>query len=326
MMPFPSWRERLFISYQSYSRIDFFFIPHSQLHSVIDTTIGSVTWSDHVPIFLKYIFDPSHRNQITLKLNESPLQDQEVLEDVRREVTWFFQTNDILDCNPRVIWEAHKAVTWGVLIKHGARIKREREAKLTSILSEIHRLETIYKYTPSSEIERDLLVACRQVTDLLLYKAQKSIPIGRKQFYEFGNKCGGLLFRTLREQQSMTYVPVIMGSEGRKSTLPKQITQKFEELYSSLYNLQQDMPDQLTIDEYLISSGMPGLTNMTQKELDLPITLEELQKAVNSSKPSKSLGSDGFTVYYYKQLMAILGPYLVKMFNGLSDLTSIFYA
>lgn len=85
------------------------------------------------------------------------------------------------------------------------------------------------------------------------------------------------------------------------------------------------MPDQSTIDEYLISSGMPGLAKMMQKELDLLITLEELQKAVNSSKPSKAPGPDGLMVYYYKQLMAILGLYLVKMFNRLGDLTSIFH-
>lgn len=133
------------------------------------------------------------REDTLWKLNESLLQNQRVMEDVIREVSWVFETNDTQECAPGVIWEAHKAVIRGVLIKHGTRIKREREEKLTALLTAIHRLETIQKQTRFSDVERDLLKACRQVTDLLLYKAQKIIQIGRKHAYKSGNKCGKLL-------------------------------------------------------------------------------------------------------------------------------------
>lgn len=59
----PGERDYSFFSlvYKSYSCIDFFVIPPSQLHSAIDTTIGPITCSDHAPIFMKYnIFNSSH--------------------------------------------------------------------------------------------------------------------------------------------------------------------------------------------------------------------------------------------------------------------------
>lgn len=117
----------------------------------------------------------------------------------------------------------------------------------------------------------------------------------------------------------MTYVPLILGANGEKFTIPRQIAQKFGNFYSSLYNLQIVPPDQLAVDEYLASSGMPGLTITAQQELESPITLEELEAAGSSAKAGKAPGLDGFTACYYKLLLPTLGPYLVKMFNGLSD-------
>lgn len=50
--------ERDYIFYSSphnvYTRIDFFLIPHCQLHAVHDSSIGSRTWSDLAPISLTY--------------------------------------------------------------------------------------------------------------------------------------------------------------------------------------------------------------------------------------------------------------------------------
>lgn len=60
-----------------------------------------------------------------MEIEWSLLQDKEVLEDVIKKLDFYFTTNDTPDCDPGIIWEAHKAVIRGVLIKHGASIKQE---------------------------------------------------------------------------------------------------------------------------------------------------------------------------------------------------------
>lgn len=112
-----------------------------------------------------------------------------------------------------MIWKAHKAVIRGVLIKQGTRIKWEREAKLTTLLTDIHRLEVLHKYAPSLDVERDLLKTRRHVTDMLFYEAKKAIQMGSKQAYESGNKYGKTLARAL------TNVPLIVGEDGEKCIL-----------------------------------------------------------------------------------------------------------
>lgn len=69
--------------------------------------------------------------------------------DVVKEVGFHFQTNDTPDYNPGIVWEAHKAVIQGVLIKHGLRVKQEREEKLQSLVVDIHTLEPCHKHAPS---------------------------------------------------------------------------------------------------------------------------------------------------------------------------------
>lgn len=57
----PTERDFTFYSlpHKAYSRIDYFFIPYAQLHTVFPLTIGSITWSDHPPIFLSYALHDS---------------------------------------------------------------------------------------------------------------------------------------------------------------------------------------------------------------------------------------------------------------------------
>lgn len=78
-----------------YSPIDYFLILHSQLHAVWDSSIGSITWSDHAPVTLCYALTDALTSKTKMwRLNESLLQDREVLTDVTRELDFYFQTND----------------------------------------------------------------------------------------------------------------------------------------------------------------------------------------------------------------------------------------
>lgn len=65
---------------------------------------------------------------------------------------------------------------------------------------------------------------------------------------------------------------------------------------------------------------MPQISSELRKELEAPISLEELQSAIGATKPGKAPGPDSFTLQYYKQLLPTLSPYMVKLFNALGSL------
>lgn len=95
----------------------------------------------------------------------------------------------LLDCDPGIILEDHKAVIWGLLIKHGSRFKQDREDKLVSLLIEIHNLQFQHKHAPSQTLEWGLLTLCRQITDLMRYKAKSALKVCRKQYLDSAIKC-----------------------------------------------------------------------------------------------------------------------------------------
>lgn len=129
-----------------YSRIDYYFVPHSQLEAVQNVGIGNITWSDHAPITMHYCLSSSLITRSKFwRLNESLLQTLEVLTDVQTELTHYFRINDTGDCTPGIVWEAHKTVIRGILIKHGACIKKEKERLLLDSLPKIHDAESKHK-------------------------------------------------------------------------------------------------------------------------------------------------------------------------------------
>lgn len=86
--------------------------------------IGNITISDHTPITIELNLLP-HRPQFQWKLNDFLLADQEVKAEVERELTNYFDLNCTEDCDPAVIWEAHKTDIRGILIKVGTKKKKD---------------------------------------------------------------------------------------------------------------------------------------------------------------------------------------------------------
>lgn len=76
-----------------------------------------------------------------------------MLTDVTIELKHYFHTNDQSDCDPGILWEAHKMVIRGILIKHGAQIKNERKKQLTMLLNKIHTVESQHKHTLTSALK-----------------------------------------------------------------------------------------------------------------------------------------------------------------------------
>lgn len=71
------------------------------------------------------------------------------------------------------------------------------------------------------------------------------------------------------------------------------------------------------IDEFIREAGLPSLSDSDAKELERPITVEEIERALKASPSGKSPGPDGFTSYFYKKFKEPLIPKLCQIWNGL---------
>ena len=310
--------------HQVYSRIDMFLIPHYLISDVTEIIIGNITWSDHAPVSLCLsLSNLATQRKGCWRLNESLLQNPEVRDDVSKEMIAYFQINDIPESDPGMIWEAHKAVIRGILIKHGAILKKKREKQTKELLDEIQTLETQHKKIQTASVGRELGHLRRQLSEILRFKAKALIQRGKQIDYEIGDKCGRLLAGKIKEKNRSTYISQIKDKEGHLKQIPKDIAQTFGKYYATLYNLPHATSPQSRIAEYLTSTGMTRLPSPARYSLDTPITVKEVTEVLKSFKSGKSPGPDGFTISYYREFSELLSKQMTKVFNAVG-LTSTF--
>lgn len=203
-------------------------------------------------------------------MNESPLDDKEVLEALSQKFLSYFEINTQGDVSGQVVWEAHKAVMRGELIAYGSHIKTEKRKEIADLLDRIQDLETKHKssFEPADaqqlEITRVSLAQCldRRVKDKHRYFAH--------HFYEQGNKCGWVLVRQVKKQQDRFYaslysIPSVPSGEVEESRVEE-------------------------IRKYLKESTMPVLPSSVLEGVEGPLIVEELGRVVNVLPPGKVLG------------------------------------
>lgn len=113
-------REYTFYSraHNSYSRIDYLLLSNDLLDSVVDTTIHSITISDHAPVSLS--FYPSSKSKIKSKrwsFNNSLLKDDTFVELIQQKIKEFIELNITPDIPIQTVWEAFKATCRGWIIR-----------------------------------------------------------------------------------------------------------------------------------------------------------------------------------------------------------------
>ncbi len=85
----------------------------------------------------------------------------------------------------------------------------------------------------------------------------------------------------------------------------------FENLYSS-----EDRFSQELFDFFFDDLNLPTLSDDESKDLDVPVTLDELHTAVKLTNKGRSPGINGIPVDLYLELWSILGPILLDTINS----------
>lgn len=115
-------------------------------------------------------------------------------------------------------------------------------------------------------------------------------------------------------------------AQGTLTSKNENIAKQFEIFYSKLYNLKSGCPDPPPPDsrakhfrDFLSQYGLKTITHQQSKEMESPLTVEELETAIKQMKPCKSPGPDGFNLQYYKSFLDALSSKLLSTYNAFSN-------
>lgn len=104
---------------------------------------------------------------------------------MEEEIKAYCATNAALVSSPCLLQEAHKCVVRGVLIKLGAKVKKDRQREVDCLLEHIGALEKQHKHKLS--LARDVAIDLQNLRDslnsLLLAEAKTKLMYSRRLFY-----------------------------------------------------------------------------------------------------------------------------------------------
>lgn len=312
---YPKGRDFTFYSHRhsSYSRIDLFFTPKSEMHRIESIKILSITLSDHAP--LELLWDLGHRpTSKQWRLNASLLNEKDFITLIKTELKNYLDTNMSPEISPLTLWDCAKAYIRGCIISFASAKKKKRDAKQTDLEEKIKKLEQQHKREPKSSLLDDLKQARRDLNNLLTGKIEGNLRFINQKFYENGNRASRLLALRLKKQQSSNIVHKLMHNNSTYSK-PDEISQKFAGFYKALYSNTDTCTDDKELDQFLTNIKLPELSESMAKELDEPIRESEIQQIISTLKNNKSPGPDGYINEFYKTFKDLISPLLLKAYH-----------
>lgn len=261
------------------------------------------------------------------RMNTRLLQSPKYSPLICRELEPFFLTNNDSVSDTSILWASHKAFMRGIFIQLGARDRRRRRQRVDELLKDIQSTDTLNKQQPHPDHKSKLIKLRLELRLLLLEKFDIIQKRCKMHFYSSGNKAGKLLAQQIKGQRVKAHIPFIYHpTTNEKLRNPQDMADAFSAYYSTLYNIKNEpsltQPNHTAIQAFLDSIQLPHLTDRQIETLNIPFTISEVDKAIDSLRKNKSLGPDGFVGEYYQQFKSILNEYLVRMFNDAASSAS----
>lgn len=193
--------------HRTYSRLDYILLEHRWLERATEAKIGVVTLSDHAPVVMELRISQTQRKTPLWRINEDLLSDEGVIQRVEEELKQYFRINETGDVSGAVVWEAHKVYIRGILIKEGARKKKERNNRMGNLTTEIFNIEQEHKKMRGlhKEIYQKLIDKRDELKRLVDQKTKEKYFLIEKERYQWGDKTGKHLARMLKEKKTRNF-------------------------------------------------------------------------------------------------------------------------
>lgn len=313
----PGVRDYTFFSnvHNSYSRLDYFFIPSNYMYTISKCRINPIVLSDHSRVHLTIQVDQKSFICKRWKFNSSLLKDNEFKSNMRVWITNYIKENNNSSLEPSVIWEAAKATLRGLLISYASFKNHEKCIKRKELEREVAHCENLHKNASTEDNWRQLTAARAKLNIMMSDEITQKMNYIRQKEYEFGNKPGKLLAHQIKKEQAEKTIKAIHLRENKITYHPKDINQTFFDFYNNLYKSQGGC-SQEELDNYLSNIKLPEVSAQDQQFLNSPFTETEILATINSMPLNKSPGPDGFSVEFYKEFWPEIQPIFMAMVNN----------
>ena len=275
-------------------RLDYMLVSSNLSSLVMDSQIDASFCSDHsIPNLWLRSKQVCDSGRGYWKMNTVLLDNEDFVSDCREIINDI--SHEISDVKLR--WEIIKISVRGHAIKFAARKNKSRENKLEALERKqilLHRQLEEKNYTLFLDHEQQLNAISKEIEELIQEKAQKSTFENQLNWYQYGEKSSKYFFNLERTRKKTPLSAVQVGNYIEKD--PDNILDLLREYYCDLFTEKNEGWD----DKYLENLNIPKITVEESLMLDEPISLAEVEIAINQLKLGKCPRLDGYPVEFYK--------------------------
>lgn len=300
--------------HNSYSQLDYFFVPTSYMYMISTCNIHPIILSDHSRIHLKIQGDQKRLPFKCWRFDSSLLKNNELKLNIRECILNYIKENNNPSLEPNIIWEAAKAILRGLLISYVSFKNHEKLRKRKELEKEIMMKESLHKVAPTEDNWLQRTTAKAKLNTMISEEIVHKINLTKQKDYELGNKPGKLIAYQIKKEQAEKTIKAIYVSENKISYHPQEINQTFFNFYNNLYKLQEGF-SQEKLEEYLSQIELPEISSPDNQFLNSPFTEEVVLATINSMPFNKSPGLDDFPIEFYKEFWPEIHPTFMAMVN-----------
>uniref|UniRef100_A0A8K9UVS9 Reverse transcriptase domain-containing protein n=1 Tax=Oncorhynchus mykiss TaxID=8022 RepID=A0A8K9UVS9_ONCMY len=297
--------------HNTYSRIDYIFIPKSFINSAT-CTIGPIALSDHAFVHLRFDLCKNIPRSKSWKFNTSMLSNEAFHTLVTTWIDNYTQDNKDSPVSPATMWDAAKATLRGHLIAYASSKKKAMEAHRLDLERELECCEKIHKQSLDSTSWSHLKASKAKLNLDYTREIKKKVFFTKQKYHEYSNRPSRLLAYQLKKEQSERTIMAIRTAEDEVTYDPKKIHLTFHDFYCKLYTSERKHTE-AELHSFLEGISLPKLSETDQEDLNSPFTPEEILEAITSMPPNKSPGPDGFPREFYKAFWPQLSPIFMPM-------------
>lgn len=167
------------------------------LQKVTQTKINNIKWSDHASVLLRLGDAYPNNSGYVWCSNSQIIQNTATKEILEGHLSNYFQFNSSSTENLFVLWNTHKAYIWGMFIQLGTRLKKQRQQRHNTLLSEISTLEVQNKKNPTPLLSTKRTSLRHDLRLTLLQSFEQTEKRLKMSFYSIRDKAGKTLARRL---------------------------------------------------------------------------------------------------------------------------------
>lgn len=296
------------------SRIDFWLISASMMHSVSDCCMSAAPLSDHSVI--KLSFKPPGgccRNKGYWKFNSSLLNCQAYCDGIKSLIAEVMADDTIISYVSK--WEFLKFKFREFSIHFGKSFHKNNKLAELNLIKEIN--IHCNKASPTDNDKQKLLTLQTKLDEIYLKKAEGAYIRSRAKWIEDGERSTAYFCRLEKRRQERNSIKTLL-IQNQLCTDPTLITKELTSFYSKLYSSVFSAVDSDAFFNH-IKDLIPCIEDDFAELCEADITIFELDKAVDNLSLNKSPGCDGLTSNFYRHFWDLLKNPFILMIKEATD-------